>query len=81
VCLHVSIGVVATRVRALQGVQLTGAPSRVVLLRNMVGPGEVDEGLEDEVAEEVRKFGDVMRVLIFEVDGNAVAPEQAVRCC
>jgi hypothetical protein len=62
----------------VQGVQLSGPPSRVVLLRNMVSPGDVDEGLEDEVAEEVSKFGDVLRVLIFEVDGNAVAPEQAV---
>lgn len=44
----------------------------------MVGPGEVDEGLEDEVAEEVAKFGDVLRVLIFQVSGP-VAKEQAVR--
>jgi hypothetical protein len=62
-----------------QGVQLSGPPSRVVLLRNMVAPGDADEGLEDEVAEEVSKFGDVLQVLIFEVDRSMVAPEQAVR--
>ena len=60
--------------------QLSGEPSRVVLLRNMVAPGEVDEGLEDEIAEEVSKFGDVLQVLIFEVADQAVAPDQAVRC-
>lgn len=60
-----------------QVLQPTGAPSKVILLRNMVGPGEVDEGLEDEVAEEVAKFGDVLRVLIFQVSGP-VAREQAV---
>jgi splicing factor 45 len=69
----------------LQGVQLSGNPSPVVLLTNMVEPGDVDEGLEDEVAEEASKFGEVVRVLIFEVDGDAVPPDQAVReflpCC
>lgn len=62
----------------MQVLQPTGPPSKVLLLRNMVGPGEVDEGLEDEVAEEVAKFGDVLRVLIFQVSGP-VAKEQAVR--
>lgn len=57
--------------------QQVGPPSKVILLRNMVGPGEVDEGLEDEVAEEVAKYGDVLRVLIFQVSGP-VAREQAV---
>ncbi len=31
------------------GVAFQGAPTRVVLLRNMVGPGDVDDDLEDEV--------------------------------
>ena len=36
-----------------------GASSRVVLLRNMVGPGEVDDDLEDEVGMECSKYGNV----------------------
>lgn len=43
-------------------------PSKVLLLRNVVAPGEVDEDLEDEVAEECEKFGPVVRVLIFELE-------------
>lgn len=31
------------------GVVLTGAPSRVICMRNMVGPRQVDEELEEEV--------------------------------
>jgi splicing factor 45 len=51
----------------------------VVLLRNMVGPGEVDEALEDEVAEECTKYGQVNRVLIFEVTEAGFPPTEAVR--
>jgi hypothetical protein len=50
----------------------------------MVQPGDVDEGLEDEVAEEASRFGEVVQVLIFEVDGDAVPTDQAVwdrTCC
>jgi hypothetical protein len=35
--------------RARVGSQFVGTPCRVVVLRNMVGPGEVDEDLEEEV--------------------------------
>lgn len=31
----------------------------MVLLRNMVGPGEVDDDLEDEVGMECSKYGNV----------------------
>lgn len=41
-------------------------PSRVVLLRNMVGPGEVDEDLKPEIKEECSKYGDVCQCMIFE---------------
>ena len=33
----------------------------------MVGPGEVDEGLEGETAEECSKYGKVIKCVIFEV--------------
>nr|SVE77197.1 EOG090X0BIL [Daphnia lumholtzi]SVE78435.1 EOG090X0BIL [Daphnia lumholtzi] len=53
-------------------------PSKVVYLRNMVGPGEVDSDLEPEVREECQtKYGDVNKVVIFEVPN--VEDEEAVR--
>lgn len=33
----------------------------------MVGPGEVDNELEPEVKEEMAKYGDVQKVMIYEV--------------
>ena len=42
-------------------------PSPVILLRNMVGPGEVDDALEGEIQGECTKFGGVVKVMIFEV--------------
>eukprot|EP00191_Tetraselmis_sp_GSL018_P003946 CAMPEP_0177602772 /NCGR_PEP_ID=MMETSP0419_2-20121207/15085_1 /TAXON_ID=582737 /ORGANISM="Tetraselmis sp., Strain GSL018" /LENGTH=319 /DNA_ID=CAMNT_0019096355 /DNA_START=276 /DNA_END=1236 /DNA_ORIENTATION=+ len=56
-----------------------GNPDDVVLLRNMVGPGEVDEQLEDEVAEECSKYGQVNRVIIFEVTEPGFPASEAVR--
>jgi splicing factor 45 len=35
--------------RARVGATFVGTPCRVVVLRNMVGPGEVDADLEEEV--------------------------------
>jgi len=52
-------------------------PSKVVLLRNMVGPGEVDEDLEPETKEECTKYGDVIKCMIFEIEN--VEEEEAVR--
>lgn len=52
--------------------------TRIVLLRNMVGGGEVDEELEGEVKEECQtKYGEVVRVVIFEIPG--AADHEAVR--
>lgn len=54
-------------------------PSKVVLLRNMVGPGEVDDELEPETKEECGKYGDVVKCLIFELSGSDIPEEEAVR--
>ena len=35
--------------------------------QNMVGPGEVDEELQPEVVEECNKYGEVAKVVIYEV--------------
>ncbi|XP_011873662.1 PREDICTED: splicing factor 45 [Vollenhovia emeryi] len=58
--------------------EIMKCPSKVVLLRNMVGPGEVDEDLEPEVKDECNtKYGDVARVIIHEV--TEAPAEEAVR--
>ena len=38
-----------------------------VLSQNMVPPGDVDDDLKDETAEECSKFGEVKQVLVHEV--------------
>ncbi|KAF9105119.1 hypothetical protein BGX27_009800 [Mortierella sp. AM989] len=55
------------------------SPSNVILLTNMVGPGEVDDTLQEETAGECEKYGSVVRCLIFEVQNGKVPPEEAVR--
>ncbi|XP_066155973.1 splicing factor 45 [Euwallacea fornicatus] len=53
-------------------------PSKVVLLKNMVGPGEVDDDLEPEVKDECNtKYGPVASCIIHEVPN--VIPEETVR--
>ncbi|KAF9291972.1 hypothetical protein BGZ68_001058 [Mortierella alpina] len=59
--------------------QAARSPSPVILLTNMVGPGEVDDTLQEETAMECEKFGSVVRCLIFEVQNGKVPPEEAVR--
>eukprot|EP00916_Digyalum_oweni_P001474 GHVL01002849.1.p2 GENE.GHVL01002849.1~~GHVL01002849.1.p2 ORF type:complete len:162 (+),score=40.03 GHVL01002849.1:562-1047(+) len=51
--------------------------SRVLLLTNLVGPGEVDGDLEGETAEEASKYGNLKKVKILEIKG--VPAEEAVR--
>lgn len=58
--------------------EMMKAPSKVIMLRNMVGPGEVDDELEPEVKEECnRKYGEVITVHIVEMAN--VSPEETVR--
>lgn len=58
--------------------EIMKTPGKVVLLRNMVGPGEVDDELEPEVKDECNtKYGDVATVTIHEVPN--VEPEDGVR--
>ncbi|KAF9337437.1 hypothetical protein BG006_004671 [Podila minutissima] len=57
----------------------TRSPTSVILLTNMVGPGEVDDSLQEETAAECEKFGPVVRCLIFEVQNGKVPQEEAVR--
>ncbi|KAM9845150.1 poly(U)-binding-splicing factor PUF60a [Aulostomus maculatus] len=40
--------------------------STVMVLRNMVGPDDIDDDLEGEVTEECGKFGKVKRVIIYQ---------------
>lgn len=65
--------------KKVKGVSLNGPPTRVLLLRNMVGPGEVDDELEEEVGSECAKYGTVTRVLIFEITEPNFPVEEAVR--
>lgn len=57
--------------------EILKCPTKVVLLRNMVGRGEVDEDLEAETKEECEKYGKVTKCVIFEISG--VSEEEAVR--
>ncbi|KTF94827.1 hypothetical protein cypCar_00014146 [Cyprinus carpio] len=57
--------------------EILKCPTKVVLLRNMVGRGEVDEDLEAETKEECEKYGKVIKCVIFEIAG--VSDEEAVR--
>ena len=40
--------------------------SRVMVLKNMVGPEDLDEDLESEVTEECSKYGDVEKAIIYQ---------------
>ncbi|KAL0814934.1 hypothetical protein Bca101_071377 [Brassica carinata] len=63
----------------VKSVSISGEPTRVLLLINMVGPGEVDDELEEEVGSECGKYGTVTRVLIFEITEANFPTHEAVR--
>lgn len=54
-------------------------PSRVVLLRNMVGRGEVDVDLRDEIGSECMKYGNVLKCKVHEVMNKQTPDDEAVR--
>ncbi|KAJ1975857.1 hypothetical protein H4R33_006569 [Dimargaris cristalligena] len=53
--------------------------SNVVVLCNMVRPGEVDESLQQETTDECLKYGPVVKCLVYEVPGDQLPAEIAVR--
>merc|ERR1711920_697308 len=53
------------------------AITKVVMLTNLVGAGEVDEDLEEETADEAKKYGKLLRCTIKELKGKP--DDQAVR--
>lgn len=53
------------------------APTRILLLLNMVGRGQVDSDLKEETEEEAAKLGNLLQVRIFEAAG--VPDDCAVR--
>lgn len=69
-----------TAASAAPSSSLSLPPSKVLLLRNMVTPAEVEDGLEEEVTEECQRFGTVTSCFIFECSEAAgLPPDQAVR--
>lgn len=60
-------------------VEPAAKPSRVMLLMNLVGPGEVDAELRGETADECSKFGTVVKCVVHECEPNTRPPEETVR--
>ncbi|PKA62174.1 DNA-damage-repair/toleration protein DRT111, chloroplastic [Apostasia shenzhenica] len=61
------------------GVIVNASETKAEKKTKSVGPGEVDDELEDEVASECAKYGTVTRVLIFEITEPNFPPDEAVR--
>ncbi|KAK7881695.1 hypothetical protein WMY93_030104 [Mugilogobius chulae] len=62
---HMSISGSSARHMVMQKL-LRKSESTVMVLRNMVGPEDIDDDLEGEVTEECGKFGNVNRVIIYQ---------------
>eukprot|EP01061_Rhynchopus_euleeides_P000699 TRINITY_DN10511_c0_g1_i1.p1 TRINITY_DN10511_c0_g1~~TRINITY_DN10511_c0_g1_i1.p1 ORF type:complete len:344 (+),score=142.74 TRINITY_DN10511_c0_g1_i1:438-1469(+) len=59
--------------------KIQGKPSKVVLLRNLVRPGTVDQELRGEVSSECAKYGEVKAVQIYEEADPQIPAEERVR--
>jgi len=55
------------------------APSKVLLLLNIVSLGEVDDELQGEIEGECRKYGVVEKCIIYQDEAKGVPPDEAVR--
>ncbi|MGH0159462.1 UNVERIFIED_CONTAM: hypothetical protein FKN15_064157 [Acipenser sinensis] len=62
---HISISGSSARHMVMQKL-MRKQESTVMVLRNMVGPEDIDDDLEGEVTEECGKFGAVNRVIIYQ---------------
>uniref|UniRef100_A0A8C4Q160 Poly(U) binding splicing factor 60 n=1 Tax=Eptatretus burgeri TaxID=7764 RepID=A0A8C4Q160_EPTBU len=62
---HISISGNSARHMVMQKL-LHKQETKVMVLRNMVGPQDLDDDLEAEVTEECGKFGTVLRVVIYQ---------------
>uniref|UniRef100_A0A7S0Q2L6 G-patch domain-containing protein n=1 Tax=Coccolithus braarudii TaxID=221442 RepID=A0A7S0Q2L6_9EUKA len=57
-------------------VTFRGRPSRVLLLKNMVAPDEVDGELRNEIGEECSKYGEVLEVIVHPLGVETNLPEE-----
>mmetsp|Transcript_8383 Transcript_8383/g.15701 ORF Transcript_8383/g.15701 Transcript_8383/m.15701 type:complete len:489 (+) Transcript_8383:98-1564(+) len=63
--------------RSNKSVKFNRDPTRIVCLTNLVGAGEVDEDLHEEIVDEVQTHGKLKRCVIKEIEG--LPDHEAVR--